>query len=158
MLTGNHEAVPLVLLVVMSVHHEAEWSEWAWSSWARLFWRWDHLRFDMKQSYFDLNWISIIFLITSLNVMWLTTSSLICKFFIWLSTYRFQRPNILAPLHNQERSGCNEEVCIENEARMIIYRTLSTHSWDTLGAFCCACALRYRCRCQYTFENVAAAR
>ena len=150
MLTGNHEAVPLVLLVVMSVHHEAEWSEWAWSSWARLFWRWDHLRSDMKQSYFDLNWISIIFLITSLNLMWLTTSSLICKFFIWLSICRIRRPNVLASQHNQTSFSKKTD-----SGRLF---NLVQHSWDTNGAFFYACALRYRCHCQYTFENVAAAR
>ena len=67
MLIGNHEAVPLVLFVVISVHHEAEWSEYAWSCWAWLFGRWDRLLLDMWQNRFDRSSISVIFLLQIRN-------------------------------------------------------------------------------------------
>ena len=67
MLIGNHEAVPLVLFVVISVHHEAEWSEYAWSCWAWLFGRWDRLLLGMWQNRFDRSLISVIFLLKIRN-------------------------------------------------------------------------------------------
>ena len=67
MLIGNHEAVPLVLFVVISVHHEAEWSEYAWSCWAWLFGRWDRLLLGMWQNSFDRSLISVIFLLQIRN-------------------------------------------------------------------------------------------
>ena len=67
MLIGNHEAVPLVLFVVISVHHEAEWSEYAWSCWAWLFGRWDRLLLGVWQNRFDRSLISVIFLLQTRN-------------------------------------------------------------------------------------------
>ena len=67
MLIGNHEAVPLVLFVVISVHHEAEWSEYAWSCWAWLFGRWDRLLLGVWQNRFDRSLISVIFLLHTCN-------------------------------------------------------------------------------------------
>ena len=67
MLIGNHEAVPLVLFVVISVHHEAEWSEYAWSCWAWLFGRWDRLLLSMWQNRFNRSLISVKFLLQIRN-------------------------------------------------------------------------------------------
>lgn len=80
MLIGNHEAMPLVLFVVISVHHEAEWSEYAWSCWAWLFGRWDRLLLGMWQNLFDRSLISVIFLLQIRNrpqSRWNLCSSLI---------------------------------------------------------------------------------
>ena len=65
--------------------------------------------------------------------------------------------NVIAPQHNQiftvnlYTSGYHALLNIEpcSPAQL-------GHAW--LGAFCCACALRYQCLCRYTFEYMATAR